>query len=55
MECEYLETVDISVGNDIFDHPTYRYYCHKKDCEIPRFRCAKCQYHKWLIKKTLDK
>lgn len=40
--CKYLKIVDIS-GRDIYDHPTYKYYCTKRDKEILYLMCVRCK------------
>ena len=43
MKCIYFEKIDTSVGNDAFDHPTYRCVCHKHNCETLEYYCARCK------------
>ena len=47
MKCIYFEKQDVSVGNDVFDHPTYRCYCHKKNCNILEYKCSSCEERKF--------
>lgn len=40
--CIYLKTTDTSINNnDIFDHPSYKYFCNKKNKEIIPCICCK--------------
>ena len=50
MKCIHFEKIDTSVGNDAFDHPTYKYYCHKKNCEVLEYKCAKCNYREFPVR-----
>lgn len=43
MKCIYFEKIDTSVGNDAFDHPTYKCVCHKNEREILEYCCARCK------------
>ena len=43
MKCIYFEKIDTSVGNDAFDHPTYKCICHKNECATLEYYCAKCK------------
>lgn len=43
MKCIYFEKIDTSVGNDAFDHPTYKCICHKNEHEILEYYCARCK------------
>lgn len=40
--CKYLIKEGVS-GQDIFDHPTYKFYCTKNDQEILYLLCARCK------------
>jgi hypothetical protein len=42
MKCIYFEKIDTSVGNDAFDHPTYKSICRKHNCETLEYYCTKC-------------
>ena len=50
MKCKHLEKIDTSVGSDMFDHPTYKCYCHKKNCEVLEYKCAKCNYREFPVR-----
>lgn len=45
--CVHFEVIDESVGNDAFDHPTYSYYCHKKNKNMRSERvCRACECYR---------
>jgi hypothetical protein len=44
-ECKYLKIEDVTLWHgDVFDHPSYEYYCTKKNKDLPFgiFQCHKC-------------
>ena len=41
-DCKYLTIEDV-IGCDIYDHPTYKFYCTKKNKEVLRFMCYRCK------------
>lgn len=49
-ECKYLKIEDVTPWHgDVFDHPTYKYYCIKKNKELSFgiLQCHKCtKYNK---------
>lgn len=48
-ECKYLKIEDTtSWHGDVFDHPTYKYYCIKKNKELSFgiLQCHKCTEYK---------
>lgn len=48
-ECKYLKIKDAtSWHGDVFDHPTYKYYCIKKNKELlfGILQCHKCTEYK---------
>ena len=48
-KCEFLEQRDISLWhNDIFDHPSYEYFCKKNmnKLEFHELQCLKCKQKK---------
>ena len=45
--CIHFKVIDESVGNDAFDHPTYSYYCRKKDKTIRSEQmCSFCECYR---------
>lgn len=40
-DCKYLKIEDI-IDRDIYDHPTYKFYCTKKNKEIFHL-CYRCK------------
>lgn len=43
-DCAYFRAEDTGNNNDVYDHPSYKYYCDKKKTEIrvPCITCKKC-------------
>lgn len=41
-DCKYLKIEDV-IGCDIYDHPTYKFYCTKKNKEVFRLMCYRCK------------
>jgi hypothetical protein len=44
-ECKYLKIEDVTFWHgDVFDHPSYKYYCTKKNKDLPFgiLQCHKC-------------
>ena len=44
-ECKYLKIEDVTPWHgDVFDHPSYKYYCTKKNEDLPFgiLQCHKC-------------
>lgn len=44
-ECKYLRTKDVTPWHeDVFDHSSYKYYCTKKNKDLPfgALECHKC-------------
>lgn len=40
IDCKHLEYIDESDGfNDVFDHPSYRHFCHLTKNDVPH-RCS---------------
>lgn len=46
-QCVHFKVIDESVGNDAFDHPTYSYYCRRKDKRLNGSRaCRYCEAYR---------
>lgn len=42
--CKYLKIEDVTPWHgDVFDHPTYKYYCTKKSKEVLYLMCIRCK------------
>lgn len=42
--CKYLKFKDVTTWHgDVFDHPTYIYYCLKKQKEVLYLMCIRCK------------
>ena len=47
-ECKYLKIEDVtSWHEDVFDYPSYKYYCTEKNKDLPFgiLQCHKCKYY----------
>lgn len=44
-KCPYFRAEDTGNCNDIYDHPSYKYFCSlkKKKIEFPFLTCKKCK------------
>lgn len=40
--CKHFKIEEVT-GKDIYSHPTYKYYCTKKNKEVLRFMCYRCK------------
>ena len=48
IECKYLKIEDVTPWHgDVFDHPSYKYYCIEKNKDLPFgvLQCHKCKYY----------
>lgn len=52
-KCKHLEIIDKNVGNDMFDHPTYAFYCKSDNRYLfSRSICIQCKRHRAEDKKN---
>lgn len=56
-ECKYLKIKDVtSWHGDVFDHPTYEYFCTKQSKELllGELQCRKCSKYEEKQNETLS-
>ena len=41
--CKHLKKIDNITGREIYDHPTYKYYCTKRNKETLYLVCVRCK------------
>ena len=46
IDCKHIEYIyDSPFHGDVFDHPSYKTYCHCKGKDIHRWLCTRCEQY----------